>query len=115
MGGGSSGGGDGGFNPAGIVAGMAIGGAFGQNIAGMVNSSMNQQGPQMTPPPVPQTLFYVAVNGQATGPFDINVIRQMCADGRIKGDTLLWKNGMMDWKKAEEIDDVRSFIVPPIR
>ena len=104
----------GGFNPASMMAGMAIGGAFGQNIAGMVNSTMNQQG-QVTPPPVPQKSFYVAVDGQATGPFEANVIRQMCADGRIMADTLLWKSGMSDWKRAEEIDDVRPFIVPPIK
>ena len=115
--GGSGGGGDsGGFNPAAMMAGMAIGGAFGQNIAGMVNSSMNPNNQQTSPPPIPQTLYHVAVNGQATGPFDMNVIRQMCADGAITKDTLLWKSGMAEWKKAGDIDEINSFFgnIPPV-
>lgn len=66
-----------GFNPAAMMAGMAVGGAVGQNIAEIMNNSMagaNQASPSgVTPPPIPTVTYNVAVNGQATGPFDINI------------------------------------------
>lgn len=65
-----------GFNPAAMMAGMAVGGAVGQNIAGTMNGMMSginqQQGVGTPPPPVPTNSYHVAVNGQATGPYDIN-------------------------------------------
>ena len=63
-----------GFNMAAMMASMAVGGAVGQNIAGAMNNMMGgiQQPVQsgMTPPPIPAAVYHVAVNGQATGPFD---------------------------------------------
>ena len=76
------GGGDGtGFNMAAMMASMAVGGAVGQNIAGAMNNMMggiNQQTtPGAVPPPIPTVAYHVAVNGQATGPFDISILTQM--------------------------------------
>ena len=112
--------GDGGFNMAALMASMAVGGAVGQNIAGTMNSMMSgmnqtmQSGTGMTPPPVPTSVYHVAVNGQATGPFDMNTLKQMIASGQIIADTLVWKNGMDNWKKASEVDEVESlFVTPP--
>ena len=34
----------------------------------------------MTPPPVPGILYYIVVNGQETGPYDLNTLRQMMTD-----------------------------------
>lgn len=112
--------GDGGFNMAALMASMAVGGAVGQNIAGTMNSMMSgmnqtmQSGTGMTPPPVPTCVYHVAVNGQATGPFDMNTLKQMIASGQIIADTLVWKNGMGDWKKVSEVDELKSlFVTPP--
>ena len=67
--------GGGGFNMAALIANMAVGGAVGKNIAKNMNdvmSSMSQSTQtEITPPPVPTTTYYVAVNGQAVGPFDL--------------------------------------------
>lgn len=112
-----------GFNPAAMMAGMALGGAVGQNMAGMMNnmmSGMNQQTTAgTTPPPVPAIAYYVAVNGQATGPFDMNTLKQMALLGQLTSDNLVWKNGMAEWVKAgsvEELGDLFSVIphIPPI-
>ncbi|MDR3123792.1 MAG: DUF4339 domain-containing protein [Treponema sp.] len=46
----------GGFNPGAMMAGMAMGGAVGQGMAGMMGNVFNQMGqqmPGMTPPPMP--------------------------------------------------------------
>ena len=109
-----------GFNPAAMMAGMAVGGAVGQNIAGIMNNSMagaNQAAPSgVTPPPVPVVAYHVAVNGQATGPFDLNVLQQMATSGQFNADSLVWKNGMSEWVKAGTIDELKSMFVvmPPI-
>ncbi len=105
-----------GFNPAAMMAGMAVGGAFGQNIAGSVNNIMSGVN-QATPPPIPTIAYNVAVNGQAAGPFDLNALKQMAAAGQFSADSLVWKAGMAQWEKAGEIDELRLLfanIMPPI-
>lgn len=114
------GGGEGGFNMAALMASMAVGGAVGQNIAGTMNNVMagmnqNMQGGMgMTPPPIPISVYHVAVNGQATGPFDINALKQLVAGGQLTADTLVWKNGMANWEKASGVDELKGlFVAPP--
>lgn len=114
-----SGGGDG-FNMAAMMASMAVGGAVGQNIAGSMNNmmaGMNQPVQNgMTPPPVPGVTYYVAVNGQATGPYDISTLKQMMTGGQFTSDSLVWKSGMAEWVKAGVVDDMKQLFsdIPPI-
>lgn len=109
-----------GFNMAAVMASMAVGGAVGQNIVGTMNSMMsgiNQQAtPGAVPPPIPVAAYHVAVNGQATGPFDMTSLTQMAADGQLTGDSLVWKNGMAQWEKAKTVDDLKGLFspMPPI-
>jgi len=114
------GGGDGtGFNMAAMMASMAVGGAVGQNIAGAMNNMMggiNQQAaPGAVPPPIPAVAYHVAVNGQATGPFDLAVLQQMAAAGQFLPGSLVWKTGMAEWSKAETLDELKSIFanIPP--
>ena len=110
----------GGFNPAGMMAGMAMGSAIGQNMAGMMNGALggvNQQVPPQMPgmnvPPVPPVSQYnVAVNGQNTGPYTIQVLSQMAAGGQFTKDSLVWKSGMANWQKAEEVAELAPLFVP---
>ncbi len=118
LGGGS--GGDG-FNIAAMMASMAVGGAVGQNIAGVMNNMMggiNQQAtPGAVPPPIPTVAYHVAVNGQATGPFDLSALTQMVAANQITADSLVWKNGMTEWTKAGAVDELKCLFantMPPI-
>lgn len=110
-----------GFNMAAMMASMAVGGAVGQNIAGAMNNMMggiNQQAtPGAVPPPIPAVAYHVAVNGQATGPFDISVLTQMAAAGQLTADSLVWKNGMAQWEKAGTVDELKNLftnVMPPI-
>ena len=109
------------FNMAAMMASMAVGGAVGQNIAGAMNNMMggiNQQAtPGAVPPPIPAVAYPVAVNGQATGPFDISVLTQMVAAGQLTADSLVWKNGMAQWAKAGTVDELKNLFantMPPI-
>lgn len=112
-------GGDGvGFNPAAMMASMAVGGAVGQNIAGTMNgmmSGVNQQQNAMVPPPVPETAYNVAVNGQSTGPYNMATLSQMAREGQINTATLVWKPGMANWVTVADVQELASVVasVPP--
>ena len=112
------GGGNAGFNPAAMMANMAVAGVVGQNIAGAMNNmmgSMNQQTtPGAVPPPIPTVAYHVAVNGQATGPFDMTTLQQMAMSGQLTADSLVWTAGMAQWEKAGSINELKALIIPPI-
>ena len=110
-----------GFNMAAMMASMAVGGAVGQNIAGTMSSMMGGMGqsvqPGTVPPPVPTATYHVAVNGQATGPFDLSSLSQMATNGQLTADTLVWKPGMAQWAKARTVEELNSLllnVMPPI-
>lgn len=105
-----------GFNPAAMMAGMAVGGAVGQNMAGTIGGMMTGIQGGATPPTVPSTAYYLAVNGQAAGPFDLNVLRQMAGAGQFTSESLVWKAGMAEWAKAGTVDELKSMftVMPPI-
>ena len=119
--------GGGGMNPAAMMTGMAMGGAIGQNMAGMMNGMMQgmngqrpgtQQPPQgMTSPPIQNVAYHVVQNGQVAGPFDMGALSQMVSAGTLTKDTLVWKQGMADWVKAETVQELQplfSSSVPPV-
>lgn len=109
-----------GFNPAAMMAGMAVGGAVGQNIASAM-SGMMQGGQQtaqgITPPPIPQIVYHVVQNGQAMGPYDMSMLSQMALLGTLTGDSLVWRNGMAAWERADDVPELKSLFtstMPPV-
>lgn len=120
LGGDGGNGGGMGFNPAAMMASMAVGGVVGQNIAGAMGTAMSginqpiQNG--ITPPPIPVVAYHIAVNGQAAGPFDIATLTQMANTGQLTADSLVWKNGMAQWAKAGTVDELKGLFtaMPPI-
>ena len=110
-----------GFNMAAMMASMAVGGAVGNNIAGAMNhvmGGMTQQAENSgcVPPPIPTEVYHVAVNGQATGPYDITILAQMAMDGKFTAESLVWKPGMSTWLQANQIENLKSLFppMPPI-
>lgn len=106
-----------GFNMVGMMAGMVVGGAVGQNIAGAMNNMMGGIHPQPVPPSVPVSVYHVAVNGQVSGPFDLSVLAQMASAGQLTAETLVWKAGMAQWVKAGALDELKYLFanaMPPI-
>lgn len=110
----------GGFNPTGMMAGIAMGGAIGQNLAGMMNGALGGLS-QQVPPPLPKSSGYnVAVNGENSGPYDVSALSQMAAKGEFTRESLVWKSGMANWMAAGNVPELASLFamtpqpVPPI-
>jgi len=103
-------GGGGGLNPAGLMMGMGIGGAMGNQIGGMMGN-LNQQ----NPPPPPTIQYFIALNGQQTGPFTIEQLKQFAQGGQFTKQHHVWKQGMSAWELAENVQELSSVfsVVPP--
>lgn len=69
------------------------------------------------PPPLPGgDSYYVAINGQQSGPFAIAMLQQQAQNGQLNRSTLVWKQGMDGWQAAGEVvelSDLFSHIPPP--
>lgn len=118
-------GGGGGFNPAGMMMGMAMGGTMANQMTGMMNvftqgAQPHQQAPAAgdaaVPPPMPETVQYtVAVNGLQYGPYNIQQVQQMAQNGQIDASTLVWAPGMPQWAAAGTVPELAQiFMVPPM-
>lgn len=104
--------GGGGMNPAGMMTGMMLGGAMGNQMAGM----MNQMGGQMyqsmqAPPPMPTSQYYVAVNGQQSGPYGVQQLQQFAAQGLFTAQSLVWKQGMAGWEQACNVAELAQLFM----
>ena len=120
------GGGGVGFNPAAMMASIAVGGVVGQNIASVMGSAMTPgaaaptpppapaAAPPVAPPPIPTVAYNVAKDGRSTGPFDMTRLSEMAASGEINADTLVWKQGMAAWERAGAIAELQGLFPPPM-
>jgi membrane protease subunit (stomatin/prohibitin family) len=96
-------------NPGGEAAGgMGLGMGFAMANQ-MVNSFAQQtpQGAPAGPPPIPgQTSYFVAVNGQQTGPFAPALLQQQAQQGALTAETLVWTQGMASWVAAGQVPEL---------
>lgn len=106
-------------NPAGMMTGMMMGGAIGNQMAGMMNNmGQTMQNSMNTPPPIPQIQYMVSANGQQTGPYSIDQLRQLVHNGQMNNQTYVWKQGMSNWELAGNITELHILFnigapVPP--
>jgi predicted Zn finger-like uncharacterized protein len=81
-----------------------------------------QVGPPSAPPaPVEAPIWYVAIDGRQQGPFTYAVVRDQAAGGQIGADSFVWKAGMSDWLRADEVPELVGLLpkapevpVPPV-
>lgn len=91
----------------GIGMGLGMGNAVGQ----MVGSTMQAmpQAPQMSS-------YYIAKNGQTTGPFTIDIIQGMIKQDEVSAATYIYKVGGQAWVLAAddpEVSRLLSLMTPP--
>ena len=61
--------------------------------------------------PIPQSPgFVVAVDGKAQRPFDIATLRGRVAQGLLSADTLVWREGMVQWTTASAVTEVAALL-----
>ena len=105
----------------GTMMGMMLGGnlgAFaGQQFQQSQQPQYQQPQQQMAPPPPPPAapLFYVAVNGQQQGPFNIQQLQGMIPGGGFGPNSLVWTAGMSGWAAASTVAALSGLFgpVPP--
>lgn len=89
----------------------------GQRVSSAIGSVLGSKKGKVVPPPLPVSSFYVAIDGKHKGPYDITKLRSMMSDGTFSGDSLVWKEGMENWIKASNVEDLASLFqttIPPI-
>lgn len=106
---------------AGAGMGAAMGAAMGMGMA-----RPGPWGPQgqatpasAAPPPLPgktvETVWHVAVDGQAQGPYGRGHLGRMAAEGRFGRDTLVWTPGQDGWLPADDVRELAQLftMMPP--
>lgn len=105
-------------------AGSMIGIGLGANMAGMMGAAGaaahgTSSGGVGAPPPLPGAAasapFFIAVNNQQQGPFELGLLGAKARSGELKADTLVWRQGMAGWAPAKDVPDLASVLaqVPP--
>jgi hypothetical protein len=54
--------------------------------------------------------YFVARLGQSHGPYTIEALK----NENINPDTLIWYEGLSDWKRAEEVEEIRKTLFTPV-
>jgi len=97
----------------GDMVGMGAGMAMGQNMADTLS---NNKVDKSTPPPLPKrdtTMYYVALNEEQEGPYDIRTIQLFINNKKLTEETLIWKEGLEDWVEAKEVLQKHFNATPP--
>ncbi len=66
--------------------------------------------PTPPPPPVKQLSYFVLLNGKPTGPFDGPGLEGLAKSGNLTATTLVWSEGMADWKPAAEVAELKKIV-----
>ncbi|SDE71626.1 Membrane protease subunit, stomatin/prohibitin family, contains C-terminal Zn-ribbon domain [Paracoccus isoporae] len=112
---------------AGAGMGAGLGAAIGMGMAarsgpwGQMPSAQPSQPPQgggALPPPLPgprsETVWHVAKDGAADGPYGRGHLGRMVRDGSFTRETLVWTAGQDGWKPADEVAELAQlFTVSP--
>jgi membrane protease subunit (stomatin/prohibitin family) len=97
-------------NPGGTAAGgigmgmgFAMANQMGQALAGGGAASQ-----PAAPPPLPGQAppFWIAPNGQQSGPHGMDALRQHVSSGELTRDTLVWREGMAGWTAAGQVSEL---------
>jgi membrane protease subunit (stomatin/prohibitin family) len=105
----------------GAGAAIGIGIAMAQQLGGAAAAAMNpamnltvvtpavkrQQGP---PPIPPLPAFFLAIDGKPVGPLDRDALAQRVKDGSLRGDTLVWRDGMIEWAAASKVPEMAGLL-----
>lgn len=86
---------------------------------GMGFAVANKMGASLsTPLPIPaQAIYFVAINGQQTGPFGLAELESKIKSATVGQHTLIWNQQLVDWTPASKVPELANFFTmtpPPI-
>lgn len=96
------------------MVGMGAGIALGQNMAESLSKKSDID--KHTPPPLPDrnsTMYYVALNDDKEGPYDLRTIQRYINEQKIQQETLVWTEGLKDWVEASSVLEKYFQVSPP--
>ncbi len=94
----------------GDMVGMGAGIAMGQQMADAMRPASDAR--QTTPPPPPDIKhYYVSIDGRSEGPFDLDAMRRMIAEGTLTRESYVWREDLDGWKAAGHV--VGGLFPPP--
>lgn len=106
-------------NPSG-GASEGVGMGLGFAMANRMSELSNKVGKdQQEPPPLPTlSSFHIEIDGEATGPVNVEEVRHRIHRGDIQPTTLVWSAGMSQWQAAGTVrafsDDFTEVKPPPL-
>ncbi len=101
---------------AGAGMGMGMGFVLAQQMGGLMAPQMGgQQTPMqqggLTPPPMPVAVqYFYAANGLQAGPVTIEQLKALFANRTVNKDTLVWKQGMVNWASLKDVEELKAFL-----
>ena len=105
-------------NPSG-GASEGIGMGMGFAMANKMGESLSTPGSTSTattPPPVPsQTTYFVAINGQQSGPVTVAEFESKIKSGTVNKNTLVWNQALVEWTPAGKVSELAGHFaaMPP--
>ncbi len=107
-------------NPSGGASegiGMGMGFAIANKMGNTMSSSQANHS-TATPPPIPaQTQYFLAIDGQQSGPFNLTELENKIKSGAINKSTLVWNQALVEWTAAGKVSEFAplfSSMPPPI-
>jgi membrane protease subunit (stomatin/prohibitin family) len=94
---------------AGSVLGLGVGIGLAGQMAGVPQAPPNAAGP----PPLPGKTWWVALDGQQNGPHDLSELAALMAQGRVRRETLAWKQGQQGWLPLGAIAELAALFGSP--
>lgn len=81
---------------------------LGEKVSSAIDGLFKGKRDKATPPPIPTNGYYVAIEGKRKGPYGISKLRKMFQDEIINDESLIWKDGMAEWSKAGDVEELAS-------
>ena len=65
-------------------------------------------------PPLPvEDEWHVGINGVPVGPMRRDEVKRKIATGAVGPDSLVWREGMDDWRPLGEVTELSALLAPP--
>lgn len=80
-----------------------------QRITGLISGVIASiHRPVNIPPTLPKAKgYYIALNGEPTGPYDSVALEKLLSVGTFLKESLVWAEGMAEWRQAGQVEELQ--------